>query len=525
MDTILAKRNLAKEKDTAQLAIDDKIQRLAGSAKETEFSVPVMPLYGDVNFSKLRPLNVVSIVTKEGGSITDVTGIPEGVKNFKFDKHLLVEAPQLPRSLETLSLNGNYIEKMDLSKLSKLAVVKLNDNRIKHISKQNLPDSLEELYVDNNEIAFINLDHFPKLRVLHCRNNKMMRLENIPATLVDLQIEDGNPNIILDYAFLPKTGEDDKSRTGTEQEFVESMHDYFALKSKYEIRECEARREAREKALSRGLGAKRAQKISRGLRPKCINCKRPVGTVFKTREDRLLAYCGDTQSPCPLKLEIFKGDFESDDNSAAIAAKLLYETKERIIRQKMDVLFNYATEEETVAKFKDLIEDYNLYAVLHKFDVDMREDKQFNVHKREIIKAKMKKIEEIKASMNIHMDEYAESGNRDELNAAMNIYIREYMQEINNLRLLKYGVTEMNVPGTVDADETLVRVLTQRAASLRQLETMHGEVPKVIRFIRGTNTPGEKLSLDESTEEAKDDGEQEIPFESVNEEEENEEND
>jgi len=509
MDAILAKRNLAKENDTAQQAIDDKIQRIAASSKETEFSVPQMPIDGDINLSKLRPLNIVSIITKESGWITDVTGIPEGVKNFKFEKQLLVESPRLPRSLETLNLNGNYIEKLDLSDLSKLKVARLNNNRIKLVSRQNLPDSLEELYVDNNEIALINLDDFPKLRVLHCRNNKMMRLENIPASLVDLQIEDGNPHIVLDYAFLPKTGDDAESHAGTEQEFVESMHDYFTLKSKYEKREAYARHEARYNAVMvRKKGEKVGRRLARELRPKCVNCKRPVGTIFKTRDDKLLAYCGDTKSPCPLKIEIYKGNYESDDKVAAGAAKMLQETKEKIICQKMNVLFNYATEDETVAKFKELIEDYNLYAHLHKLDMDAREDKLFNVHKREIIKSKMKKIGEIKASMNMHLDEYKEYGNRDELNAAMNVYIQEYMPEINNLRLLKYSVTEMNVPGTKDEEETKVRVLTQRAASLRQLETMNGEVPKVIRFVRGTNNPAEKQPVE--LDEAEDD---EVPFE------------
>ena len=71
MDALLAKRNLAKERDNAQAAIDNKIQRMAASTRESEFSIPVMPMGGDINLSKLSPLNISSIVTKEGGSITE----------------------------------------------------------------------------------------------------------------------------------------------------------------------------------------------------------------------------------------------------------------------------------------------------------------------------------------------------------------------------------------------------------------------------------------------------------------------
>lgn len=520
MDVILAKRNLAKEENSAQTAIDYKIQQTALNSRETEFSVPVMPIKGDINLSKLRPLNITSITTKEPGEITEVTGIPEGVKNVKLDGQLLVEVPQLPKSLETLDLNSNYIEKINLSNLPHLKVARLNGNRLKTIGKNELPESLEELYIDNNRIVKLNLDRLEKLRILHCRNNRMMRIENIPASLVDLKVEDGNPNILLDYAFLPKnsTSEEDDRAKGTESEFVESMADYFRLKTKYETKAKEARNDAREKAINRGLGEKHARKVARELRPKCVNCKRPVGTIFKMREDRLLAYCGDSKDPCPLKIEIFKGRFESDDQFADYTAKSLLETKEQIICQKMDVLFNYSSEAETVKKFKDLIEEYNLFAFLRKSDIEMREDKRFNVHKHELIKAKIKKLADIKAAMNAHTEEYESSGNRDELNAAMNIYIREYMPEVKNLRMMKYSVMEMIVTG---ADTERIMVLNQSAASLRQLETLHGEVPKVLKFVTGAKaTPGPSSDVQEDEpDDFEDNGEDEIvPFEQGNQE-------
>jgi hypothetical protein len=509
MDAILAKRNLAKEKDTAQLAIDEKIQRMAVSARESEFSIPVMSIAGDINLSKLAPLNIQTILTKEPGHITEVNGIPTSVRHFKFERQLLVDAPQLPTSLETLNLNGNYIETIDLSRLNKLKIAKLNGNLLKKLSAKNLPESLEELYVENNKLTSLNLQSLSRLRILHCRNNRMLRIENIPASIVDLQVEEGNPQIVLDYAFLPKSAasEDGFRSKGTETEFVESMHDYFALKAKYEKREIYARYDVRFKEVSRGMGDKVARKMARELRPKCVNCKRPVGTVFKTKDKRLLAYCGDTKEPCALRIEIFKGVFENDDVYSSDTAKILQDTKEKIIRQKMDVLFNYASEEETVAKFKELIEDYNLYSFSYKQDLDMREDKRFNAHKKELIKSKIKLIANIKSAMNTHMEEYASSGNRDSLHTAMDIYIREYMPETNNLRMLKYGVMEMVVPGT-DPD-TPFRILNQQPVSIRQLESLQGEVPKVLKFVTGINDANTDLEPNEEEEEGPNEEEEE----------------
>jgi hypothetical protein len=276
---------------------------------------------------------------------------------------------------------------------------------------------------------------------------------------------------------------------------------------------------------------KMAIKKARQLLPKCVNCKRPVGTVFKTREDRFLAYCGDTKEPCALKIELFRGKYESDDEFADYTRALLLETKEKIISQKMDVLFNYSSEEETVTKFKDLIEDYNLLSVLHKSDLDIREDKRFNLHKRELIKSKMKLISEIKNKMNTYMEEYESSANRDSLHSAMDIYIREYMPETNNLRMMKYGVMEMVVPDTIPENSTNVRVLKQSATSVKQLETLHGEVPKVVKYITGRNkkdrgvsalnlsneeTENKEMSAPEpEQEEGNDVDEEVVPFETT----------
>jgi hypothetical protein len=505
MDAILAKRNLAKEQNTAQAAIDYKIQQMAVSSKETEFAIPVMPISGDINVSALKPLNITSIIAKRPGEITDLIGIPEGVKNLQFEKQLLAESPQLPSSIESLNLNGNYIEKIDLSNSRRLKVARINNNRLKNVGK--LPESLEELYLDNNRIKRLDLDGLTRLRVLHCRNNRTLRIENIPASIVDIQVEDGNPQIVLDYEFLPSNAADDDERSaarGTESEFVEGLNDYFRLKTAYEISAKNARHLAKDRALRRGFGLNKAIKMARQTRPKCVNCKRPVGTVFKTREDRFFAYCGDTKSPCALKIEIFKGKFESDDEFADFTQKSLLETKEKIICQKMDVLFNYSSEEETVVKFKDLIEDYNLLSVLHKSDLDMREDKRFNLHKRELIKGKIKTIAEIKGKMNVFMDEYAASDNRDALHSAMDIYIREYMPEINNLRMLKYSVMEMVIPASIQDPATKVRMLNQSSASVRQLETFHGEIPKVIKYVTGVNNAPDQPRLNEDEDEDED---------------------
>lgn len=515
MDTILATRNLANQQNTAQSAVNRSIERLVGSARETEFVVPSMPLYGEVNFSALSRLNVKSIITKERGYITDVRGLPNGLSNLRIERQLLIDVKGLPQSLETLNLDGNYIESIDLSNFYQLKVVSIRNNRLKSLS--GLPSSLEELYVDNNNLSLLDLKDLEKLRVLHCKNNRLLHIENIPASMVDLVVEEGNPHVVLDYAFIPSTSasEDNKRVKGTEPEFVEALHKYFQLKTKYEDGARSARMDVRAKALQQGFGEKRAKKMAAAIRPKCVNCKRPVGTVFRMREDRLFAHCGDTNEPCVLRIELFKGHFESNDAFAKSTRDELLSIKERIIQQKMDVLFNYASEEETVQNFKELIEEYNLVSFLHKIDVDVREDKRFNVHKKELIKGKIQRLNELKSAMNVQMDEYNESANRDALHTAMDIYIREYLPEIHNLRMLKYSVMEMVVPNT--EVDTPIRALIQSSASMRELENIQGEIPRVLKFVVGQNKEDDEPIIEDEEDNESEDNESDenvIPFSS-----------
>jgi hypothetical protein len=111
----------------------------------------------------------------------------------------------------------------------------------------------------------------------------------------------------------------------------------------------------------------------------------------------------------------------------------------------------------------------------------------------------------LKAAMNMHLDEYNESESKDALHLAMDIYVREYMPEIHNLRMLRYSVMEMEVPPGGDP-KNKIRALNQSAASLRQLETLHGEVPRVLSFSTGltgknTQKEPEALVLDDEEEE------------------------
>ena len=92
----------------------------------------------------------------------------------------------------------------------------------------------------------------------------------------------------------------------------ESINNFYKMKDKYETG-------FKEKYINPLLKAKNTSKREKRMafaklpKPECINCKRPVGTVFSITHDptdfnrKYIAKCGDLNDPCPLNINIIYG--------------------------------------------------------------------------------------------------------------------------------------------------------------------------------------------------------------------------
>ena len=68
---------------------------------------------------------------------------------------------------------------------------------------------------------------------------------------------------------------------------------------------------------------------------------RKYKTIFSTNATNYIAVCGDTKSPCELKIKLFRGDFDLNEKYLYYFKQQLEDDKQIIISQKMDTLFNY----------------------------------------------------------------------------------------------------------------------------------------------------------------------------------------
>ena len=454
------------ENNTAQERLIDILDTLSpGSATEIHISEP---LSGEIDFSVLNSLGFKKIKTiyLGEGKITDISHIPNTVSTLVCAHNILISLENLPESLLVLDCSHNNIKDIDLKPAVHLTNLNCAFNRLTEL--KNISDSIEELYCDDNEITRIDLFELVSLRILHCSNNRLIVLENLPTNLHELRMEN---NPMAEIQHNARTEKTKKTEEDTEMkiDYLEGLREYFRLKQKYEKKQTTMKRDAFKRAQNKKTGRMKADAV----RAPCINCARNVGTVFAKKDDKYIALCGDISSPCNLNIQIYKGyDFDIEvllvENK-----KTLDESKEHIIRQKLDTIFNYLTEKKSAILFKKEMDNYNNSGELYKEMLDKYNNLYNNMHKRELFRRKMDEIYEIIGNVRGILDEYQKTGNREILKTAVQMQKDDLIPKTELLQKLKYEVMEMD-------DDKLV----QRELPLSKLTFSYGEPAHIMKFTR-----------------------------------------
>ena len=134
-------------------------------------------------------------------------------------------------------------------------------------------------------------------------------------------------------------------------DYVEALNEYYRYKHDYDEK-YEEHKKAIKESDTMTMPQKRAKIMQLKRNRKCVACGQSGGTHFTNEDGMLRAQCGNRSQPCSLRIEIVKGKFMSLEglaNESLHAADVL---KDHIIKTKLDLLFNYTTEEEALRKFE-----------------------------------------------------------------------------------------------------------------------------------------------------------------------------
>jgi hypothetical protein len=445
------REDILRENNTAQMEFVGMLATLKHDLVELNIRIP---LRGDLDLSVIKEhkMDKVRTLSFAEGEITGIRNIPEGISKLVCAKQLLVELENLPSSLLYLDCNHNYISRLNFSRVSHLEELHCEDNRITEIV--NLPKTTKSLYCSQNKLVHLDLSTLKELKTLHCSNNPTMILENVPEDIHEL-VSENNPMVPIQTT--AKGGEEKTAERRVD--FHEALARYFKLKSEYETKLRERRRKT----------YKNNPKKVREIQPKCVSCKRPVGTIFAADVDGYRAICGDKRHPCKLKIVLKRGHFSLKSDILKTMKEACDEDREKIIKAKMDLLFKYLEEGAAHKLSQTYLEEFNRDMKSYSDAVQMEIELNGNVHRGEMIRNKQTAISDLLRDMKGMMEEFAKTDNTEIMKTMIYKYKNDLMPEVENLRRMKWDVMEME-------GDTLI----QMSNELNKLEINYGEKPTVV---------------------------------------------
>jgi hypothetical protein len=268
----------------------------------------------------------------------------------------------------------------------------------------------------------------------------------------------------------------------SEPDFTQALNTYYNLKSEYESNN----NKMKKKIIANKMTSwKEKHKEFRKLKYKCINCNRPVGTIFnisfqKDDNSRIAkAMCGDRTNPCPLNIELSLGSTRNMTHELHEEETKIREIRNEIIRDKNDLLFGYMSAPDAVAKFDKIKEQLNEATSSYEIVLSL----YTSIVDNQTIKGLVDKL-----LLDIHSDtklieeyvvKYEREQNTDFINDLVTLYITQLSTKVQELRRLTYPYCAVE---KLDNE----CVLVQRTIITETMEVDMADKPRgVIQFETG----------------------------------------
>lgn len=465
------REDIIRENNTAQTRLLYILENYSRQATTLQIEES---LHGDIDLSPLRELGfgLIDSIHFSKGEITKIENIPKGISSLICTENLLLSLENLPSSLTNINVSENIINYIDVSNLNKLQTLYVSHNKLKDI--ENLPASLVEFVADFNQLQQLNLLENNNLKLINVANNQMTLIENLPEN-AKLIIEN-NPSIEFRNSDVSQIGGDNDDDNVNTTNYTDAINSYFAMKNEYETKIHNKKKQIYIKEPNKKL----AKYLIRQYMPECIKCKRKVGSIFKKENDTYTIICGDTQNPCNLDVRIFAGTLTQFHVMFNALKEGFDDTRDIVIRQKLDTLFDYVSEEDAIKLFKQQNELYITNESLYNQYLERYNEMYNNPDTARRIHEKQTKLFSLIEKNKELIEEYKKTNNYEFLKAAVDLQINEIANEVQNLRFLKHEIMEMI---TQDTGNTFpLNTLFQSPVSISKLDYASGEQQRVISF-------------------------------------------
>lgn len=264
-----------------------------------------------------------------------------------------------------------------------------------------------------------------------------------------------------------------------ERDFLDALNNYYKFKSNYED---SFQKEKTNIINNESLSWKEKRGEFKNYKPKCINCKRPVGTIFsRTYNEKefsrvLKAVCGDIQDPCSLNITLNIGYYENIPCLIKIDEKDIENLKISVIKDKNNLLFDYINTETALDNFekfkKEIIEISTSLEAIKEIWMNINDNEERKKNLQKLQEESYILIDSIKSLIN----DYSHNNNNALVQDAVTIYVKQLMPKLKQLVKVKYEVNKVEF-----IEEENIYRLIQYENSIPSLEYNYGK-PEIIHY-------------------------------------------
>ena len=223
--------------------------------------------------------------------------------------------------------------------------------------------------------------------------------------------------------------------------YNEAFNAYYSLKNQYEKN---YEKQKRKIILNDEFSLKEKQKQIKNIEKKCVVCKKSGGTIFNENGKTLSARCG-ADKQCSLNINITRGESINVIEMIDYIKQVGEINRTDIIMSKLDMLYNYDTEENVISKFSDFkkeLEDNNSALDLYKSKLN---ELMYNSERNEKIKELnlelYNKIDEIKKMISLYKEDPIL--NSSVFNSISKLMTNEVKLLLEEIRSNKYRVNNI----------------------------------------------------------------------------------
>uniref|UniRef100_A0A6C0F4S5 Uncharacterized protein n=1 Tax=viral metagenome TaxID=1070528 RepID=A0A6C0F4S5_9ZZZZ len=270
------------------------------------------------------------------------------------------------------------------------------------------------------------------------------------------------------------------SEDATKLAYREALNSFYRYKNSYE----DAYNKMKNKIINNTELSWKERRIEfQKLKPKCINCKRPVGSIFTIKQNRetlirdLHAMCGDRQDPCRFSIQIAVPYTTTYVETLKIDRDDINAYKNEIIKYKNDMIFGYLPAERAVIVFEQIREDLTSavkrYEGSLEFYLDKTNSREKRDHLRQLTADLYININDLKTLMN----EFDRSGNVQFAQQAVAIYINDILPKVESIREEKYAYSAVEY----DSDDDTYHLVQKKMTIEQQQDNLLSDREEVVK--------------------------------------------